>query len=408
MSEYQYYGFVALDRPLTDKQMEALRAISSRAEITSTHFSNVYHWGDLKAKPVDLMKRYFDAMVYVANWGTHRFMLRLPADLLDPDEAAAYCVDSYATMVKTGTHVVLDLWSETEEPDDCDDGSGWLGTLVQVRADLATGDRRALYLAWLRCIQDGGNDDATEPAVPPGMKDLPASLASLAEFLRIDRDLLAVAAAASPEPAVPSGNLAGWIADLPADEKDRLLLETAAGGGAPVAARLLALFRASTSRQAPAEPQRTVGSLLALAEEHRQTRRTEEARRQAAQRARREAEEARARAAYLDTLAGQQVALWEKAETLVASRAPRHYDQAVDLLVDLRDLAEHEKDPARFEERLAALIERHHGKGTFIERLRKAGLAGGGEQMREEPGLASRPEMLLGGRGRRSAVPRRT
>jgi hypothetical protein len=40
MSEYQYYGFVAIDRPLSPQDLHALRAISSRATITPTHFSN--------------------------------------------------------------------------------------------------------------------------------------------------------------------------------------------------------------------------------------------------------------------------------------------------------------------------------------------------------------------------------
>jgi hypothetical protein len=40
VSEYQYYGFQAIDRPLTDRHMQALRAISSRATITRTRFSN--------------------------------------------------------------------------------------------------------------------------------------------------------------------------------------------------------------------------------------------------------------------------------------------------------------------------------------------------------------------------------
>ena len=61
MSEYQYYEFVAIDRPLTAKQMAALRAISTRAEITSSRFQNEYQWGDLKADPAKLMERYFDA-----------------------------------------------------------------------------------------------------------------------------------------------------------------------------------------------------------------------------------------------------------------------------------------------------------------------------------------------------------
>jgi hypothetical protein len=51
MSEYQCYEFVALDRPLTYKQMTDLHAISTRAEISPTRFWNEYEWGDLKADP---------------------------------------------------------------------------------------------------------------------------------------------------------------------------------------------------------------------------------------------------------------------------------------------------------------------------------------------------------------------
>jgi hypothetical protein len=48
MSEYQYYEFLAVDRPLNRKQMGELRACSTRARITATRFVNEYHWGDFK------------------------------------------------------------------------------------------------------------------------------------------------------------------------------------------------------------------------------------------------------------------------------------------------------------------------------------------------------------------------
>ena len=41
LSEYQYYQFQSIDRPLTDRQMGELRAISTRADITPTSFVNV-------------------------------------------------------------------------------------------------------------------------------------------------------------------------------------------------------------------------------------------------------------------------------------------------------------------------------------------------------------------------------
>ncbi len=69
MSAYQYYDFRAIDRPLTKKEMAALRSISTQAAITTTSFTNHYEWGDLKANPSKLMEKYFDAVSYVANWG---------------------------------------------------------------------------------------------------------------------------------------------------------------------------------------------------------------------------------------------------------------------------------------------------------------------------------------------------
>jgi hypothetical protein len=81
MSEYQYYEFQALDRPLTQEQMSELRAYSSRARITPSSFVNVYNWGDFKGNPLRWVEQYFDAFLYFANWGSRRFMLRLPKKL---------------------------------------------------------------------------------------------------------------------------------------------------------------------------------------------------------------------------------------------------------------------------------------------------------------------------------------
>ena len=61
MSEYRYYEFRAVDRPLTQQDMRAMRLISTRAAITSTSFSNDYTYGDLKADHHQILRRYFDA-----------------------------------------------------------------------------------------------------------------------------------------------------------------------------------------------------------------------------------------------------------------------------------------------------------------------------------------------------------
>ncbi len=57
MSEYQYYEFLALDRPLSEQQMQEVRRHSTRARITATRFVNEYHWGDFKGDIDRLMAK---------------------------------------------------------------------------------------------------------------------------------------------------------------------------------------------------------------------------------------------------------------------------------------------------------------------------------------------------------------
>jgi hypothetical protein len=58
----------AIDRPLTDRQVRELRAISTRAAISRTSFSIHDEYGDLKANARDLLVKYFDASLYFAHW----------------------------------------------------------------------------------------------------------------------------------------------------------------------------------------------------------------------------------------------------------------------------------------------------------------------------------------------------
>jgi hypothetical protein len=85
MSEYQYYEFLALDRPLTSNEMQQLRAFSTRARITPTSFINEYNWGNFRGDVNRFMTKYFDAFVYFANWGTHELRFRLPKAGPDKD-----------------------------------------------------------------------------------------------------------------------------------------------------------------------------------------------------------------------------------------------------------------------------------------------------------------------------------
>jgi hypothetical protein len=225
MSEYQYYEFQAIDRPLTAEEMSELRSRSTRARITPTSFVNDYAWGHFKGDEDAWMERYFDAFVYLANWGTHVLKLRLPKRLLDVATAKKYGGGDDGFVHETTEKVILTFMSQ--EDSEWVEGAGCLSSMVSVRDELARNDLRALYLAWLVPVQTGElRDEELEPPVPPGLGRLSPALESLAEFLRIDGDLLHAAA----EMSQPRGNsdldpehVRTWVRKLPSEDTERLL-----------------------------------------------------------------------------------------------------------------------------------------------------------------------------------------
>ena len=92
MSEYQYYEFQAIDRPLTQREMAELSSFSTRARITPTSFINDYSWGSFKGDAELWMEMYFDAFLYLSSWGCRVFELRLPARLIDSNTGRLYCI----------------------------------------------------------------------------------------------------------------------------------------------------------------------------------------------------------------------------------------------------------------------------------------------------------------------------
>jgi hypothetical protein len=202
-----------------------------------------------------MMERYYDAHLYLTNWGTHRIMLRLPRELLDIDVVEDHCVGDQVTVWTTGEFLVLDMTSE-------DDSGGWeydpqgrLSAIVGARTELATGDLRPLYLAWLAGYGAGERDEDAfdrdedhelEPLVPPGLTTLTGAQQALADFLRLDGDLLAIAAQTSPpldEIADDPGQLAAWVTNLPHAEKNRLLLRVVEDHAVTVRMEMLRRFR---------------------------------------------------------------------------------------------------------------------------------------------------------------------
>jgi hypothetical protein len=379
VSEYQYYDFKAIDHALTKTEMAALRDLSTRAVISTTSFTNHYEWGDLKADPLKLLERYFDAFLYVANWGTREFHLRLPQELVDFKHLKSILPGKAAHVRSAGRFVIVSFETDVEPEDDWDDGTGWMGSLVSLRSDLLRGDLRCLYLGWLHCVEcHEFSEDALEPPVPAGLRELSAPLDSLIEFLGIDEDLVEVAASASaPLKEGPSRKeLAAWVRSLPANEKDDLLIDFLSESSERRRLELRQRFE-RVNAVAPDRgtvERRTVKDLLTAARVRVDERARQLSLKRAADAARKKAKDEADRAVYLEGLAKREKAVWKQVEAYIQKRQPKDYERAVILLVDLYDLAVRQGDETGFQLTMEELRQTHAAKGAFLRRLAKANL----------------------------------
>jgi hypothetical protein len=377
MSEYQYFEFQALDRRLTPAEMRELRAFSTRARITPTSFVNEYEYGDFKGDENAWMEKYFDAFLHFANWGTRVFSLRVPSRLLDLTTAELYCGAESAAAREHEGNTILTFRSEEEESEWPEEEDA-LAALIPIRTQIARGDLRSLYIGWLGSAQAGDFDDEElEPPVPPGLGELDGSLERLVDFLRVDTDLVAVAAAVSPPLRVQPltrGAIRKWIAGRPDAERNDYLERFIAAEEPALATELQRVIGQRDAAATPSRKRRTAGALLDAAQELREERERAEAAQAEAKRKQLERDAAAARSKYLAVLARKEPAVWTEIDDLISTKNPASYDRAVGLLVDLRDLAAASGQDARFHEKLRALRMKHERKPSLLAKIEGAGL----------------------------------
>jgi hypothetical protein len=368
MSEYQYYEFVAIDRPLDKAAQQALRAISSRAEINATSFTNHYEWGDLNGDPHEMVARWFDLHLYLANWGARRLIMRLPRRFLNPEDVDRFVGQlDWVGIDLSDDNLIVDIFRDEIESPDLDDGTGRLAGLAPLRSDLLAGDLRLFYLPWLLAVQDElVADDEVEPM--QGLGPLTGALEAFADFFAIDPDLVQAAAELEADRgAMSRDDLRRALAAISEHDKTELLLRIAEGE--PHAATEL---KRRVREQSPGgtAPGRTAGELRRRAQAIAQERDRALAERLEAEQ-RREAEQAeKARRARLDAIKKRgSASVWREIEDEIGRSNPSGYDRAISLLSDLQVLALEQNDRQDFDHRLASIRVRHERKKKFIERL---------------------------------------
>ncbi len=383
MSEYQRYEFMAMDRPLTPAQLKAVNDLSSHIEASSTHAVIEYHWGDFKHDPIKVLRQFFDGFLYWANWGSPRLALRFPHGVLPANLIDDYDLDEFVTFTTYPDHDILDIhFGEMEAADEWVEYE--LGSLMPLRDELMEGDPRVLYIAWLACqsmIGDyddeeedeeecddesagaAGDDTDYRPKVPPAFGKLTAAPKALAELLRVPDELLAAVAQHSDNTVALTTNddFVAWVKLLPPERRDDYLVRLAHNepGLSRLLIKELRQLGQDKTKSAPAQGEYVSYSTL-LAESRAIEARLE---REALE------EERVAHLRRLQDVFTNRDTYWRQVEQLVVRTTGVGYDEAVALLVELREAGEQFGGAQDFQLRFRTWVRSYLRRPALLKRL---------------------------------------
>jgi len=368
MSEYQRYEFMTSDRPLTRAQLDAVNALSSHIKASSTHALIEYHWGDFKHDPIDVLHKFFDGFLYWANWGAPELALRFPHGTLPANLINGYDLDDFVTFTQYRDYDILDIhFGEMEGPDEWTEYE--LGPLIAIRDELMEGDLRALYITWLAGQRMIGGDDEEEddeigsvPPVPPALGTLTAAQQALAVLLQMPQELL-VAAARHSKAAMPStdDDVVAWVELLAQDRRSDYLVRLAhhEPGLSRLLVKELREMGQGKTRATPAAGEHVTYAMLLAESEAIKAKQEREKREQ----------EQLAFQRHLQDVHDHQDEYWHQVDLAVTRKSSTGYDEAVRLLIELREVADQFKESQEFQAHFRTWVRPHLRRPAFVKRL---------------------------------------
>lgn len=238
MSEYQFYEFKTIDRPLSEKDKSEIENWSSRTNPSNTGAIFTYSYSDFQKDEMKVIEKYFDAMFYISNWGTKQLVFKLPNNLIEIIQLKQYCIIEELKLIEKPDYTLLNICIEDEEGGgEWIDGNGWLASLIPLRNDILLGDYRSLYLIWLKVSTDNALNElenegleSIEPNVPYNLKSLNGALLDFVDIFEIDKRAIAIASKKSKTSSLDKvEKYSDQISKLPSQEKDKFLLRLLQG-----------------------------------------------------------------------------------------------------------------------------------------------------------------------------------
>ncbi|XZE19630.1 hypothetical protein SH449x_004956 [Pirellulaceae bacterium SH449] len=348
MSEFQFVKFRAIDRPLSDKQLEFMDRQSSRAEATKWEFEVEYNYASFRGDVDGMLRNGYDVYLMYSNYGCREIRIRLPSGLPFAKSVYSKYIGANGlkwTADKKGKAGILTIAPFLEEAfDPVWEFDDYLDAATSLREMLIAGDLRALYILWLCCASSLCDEDEAlmEPPVPHGMNAVPIVAADILAFFETDPMLVDAAAVGIPtlNSKALQVDLAGaWLSTISESRRNEILQRLISEDPVALKAELLSEMRESQETPVwPVEPPtRTVAQLFESCALLREKADLKE-KQKAAAKAKREAEKAeKLRQARMVEMQSDPEKWLTQASKLVEERGTPNYREAASILADLRD-----------------------------------------------------------------------
>ncbi|WP_340681058.1 hypothetical protein [Paraglaciecola sp.] len=369
MSEYQYYRFESVDGHLDTSQRAALRAISSRADITASSFQVHYHYSGLKAAPADVVLNYFDIGFYFADWGSIDAYIKLPLGTI-PGELLQTRRGSFQ-IVETDEWLLL-IFSLEEYGDyfageDADDFFQYLALL---RAELMQGDWRLLYFMWLKDL-DYNEELASIPLINFNFNNLSEAQHAFVSLFDIPLGLLkAVSLVLAEKPSHHAQHVQldaqAWLKQLAEEDKNTLLVALFELGQLS-RSQALVMTKKQQEREETVYKYWLNATVLApyIAISEQQLKQE-----QAIAQTKKLAVEKAAKEEKLTQLYNKRDSIWQNAEQQASRACASGYDNAFNYLHQLAEAYQFKTQQAAFELRFKRFVIKHQSRKALLKRLK--------------------------------------
>jgi len=378
MSEFQYYEFYSIDKELTKRERNEVDKLSSRFSPTSRSVVYTYSYSDFKHDEKKVLLKYFDFFMYWSNWGIKRIMYKIPEELVNFQDILQYnCsvdgeyTDTGIQVYKKAKFVIIDIkFSDEEGGYWIEEDNRWSSDLMGIRQDLLNGDYRSLFIMWLHAkkmeFELEEIDETLEISrqlIPPNLKSLNSNLNCLIDFFEVDIDWVCGASKYSENSSAKGKNYLEIVEKLTLEKKDEYIMRLLKGESNLNLKLKKEIDNSIEISTKSSVDKITLKQLLTSIKEQ-------------------EGKRIRLKNEKLEKKRLQKIKEIEKNRNTILKEIDYHilkgtgksYDEAIHRILDLRELAIHQKKENEFMKWIAELKKELSPKRVMLKRIEKEGM----------------------------------